>query len=377
MVSVMKLRIRLSAYDWILSLLPLLFFAANFYRMVTEKNMMYLVCLIAVGLIGWIVYLMQANKSVLLVSVTFMFFLALNVVIIETASINSLINEVCLLGITFLLVLKVQTVKQTSVLLWLTVVVFVYAWITGIHRSDILISSSNYVSILLILHACIYYCSLERNKDVVRILPALACFALSLWAAGRSGIVCSGLLCIGVILLYIKSNSVNERRKRCLYFLIFILIFISVVTEFNVLSFDTISPYLQKFQTKGIDNSDRIVIWSEYLEDTYSSIKYILFGTPIEEVSSAMIFNGNLHNSYLQLHSTHGLVVFAVFFVLLIRAFVYYINNTQYLHVLMLSVLCLRAFFDKFIFLQYGMPVMMYFVLVPLVYKKRNREKMT
>ena len=84
----------------------------------------------------------------------------------------------------------------------------------------------------------------------------------------------------------------------------------------------------------------------------------------------------NTHNSFLQMHALYGIIPFICFGILALRAAWFYFKNGLHMHLGLLFALFVRGMTDKFIFGQYGMPLMMYFVLLPLVYvQKRTRQR--
>jgi hypothetical protein len=122
---------------------------------------------------------------------------------------------------------------------------------------------------------------------------------------------------------------------------------------------------LGKFTTRGFDNI-RPQLWGDYIRSCVTSADYMLLGAPLEDITILEKFNGNLHNSFLQVHADHGLLVFLLMVCLLVLAVVYYSKKKMYVHLLVLGAFCIRASFDKFVSMQYGMLMLAYFMLYHL-----------
>lgn len=354
------------------AILVVLFYIANMLRMLGYGNTWYFITLFASGIIGWLWFIInhyEKDKIILSVIILGIFTLA-NVYFIGNSDLMSLANMLLFFGILFCMLQNAMPTIYTLILLLFTMAIFVIAWYSGASSSELLSSSGNYISILLILSACIYYTSVENNKKTIRIWPTIVIFLLCIWAGGRGGILASGILLIGVIVIKFGKKIIEYIGKKQLFFLIILLLAIVIALVFIYLFWGgTISNVfsntlfrLGRFSVNGLDNSARLAIWGEYLNATFHSFLYFLLGTPSRILKYGIQYSGNVHNSILQLHAYAGIVPFVLLIGLIVRAEIFFLKRRLAVHFLLFNILLLRAMTDKFIFFQYGMPVLLYFV---------------
>ena len=122
---------------------------------------------------------------------------------------------------------------------------------------------------------------------------------------------------------------------------------------------------LGKLSSRGLDNGPREKIWKAYFEKIENNIEYLFIGVPIQDVPVIHDIGDNTHNSFLHLHATNGIFSFVLFLLLIIKAMIYHLRTKKILFAIMLLVIFARGMSDKFIFGQYGMPILLYLVLYP------------
>lgn len=380
-----------------LAALPIAFYAANLFRMMSDYSIPYMIVMFLAGGAGFLVLLYNQIKCrnmilVILTTAIFVLFAVINMLLVGNADIGSIATEVMMFGITYLLLFCKPSIPTSAVFFVVVASVIACFWTADVNPNIILSSSTNYLSVILILTVSLLYIALERDQKhkqintLWQIMPAIACFALSVWAGGRSGILACGILMVGVFGLYLLFGNRPRmfyvwlkrslRRKElkgillCAVLAFCVLLMLVLIT----LNADFFLSKLGKFGTRGFDNSARESIWGAYFSACFSSVKNIMLGARRASIPLVVEFNSNLHNSFLHLHAEHGLLVFSLFFVLMLYAGIYYLKKRMFVHLLLIFVIFVRGFFDKFIFMQYGMPIMMYLVLYPLVYRDLSGE---
>lgn len=367
--------IRLSIQP-LLRLLPGFFYIANLIRMLMISSVPYFIILYLTGGVGLFLTLFLKKRkldNIILFLLFYFFTLVVNLLTVGNISFNNLIVNVLLVGITLMMLIKPWTYREGVIVFYLTALIMAYAMNASAVRR-ILVSSTNYISILMILSAAFYYIALEKDERVLKlidILPALICFLISVWARGRGGILSTAVLLVLMLFLYIRKVS-NKYARNSITIILFLFLIGVILLIRNVNLLDAFMS-LGKWGTRGTDNSERMLIWSSYFAKMGESIRHVLLGPPLREIPIINLFRENCHNSFLQLHAYNGLLMFAIFVVVLARAFMYYWKRHKYLMIIMLSVLILRGMTDKFIFGQYGMPIMLFLALFPLV----DRQQMT
>ena len=349
--------------------LPVLFYLSNLFRMTGHSAAPYILTAVAASVPGLYKALLNrgmAWKPAIITTGLFLLTGYCNCLFIGNLTPMDVALEVLFTGIAFTMLLYPSTFFQGMTCFYLTAAFFLLCYATGRNTLLILESSRNYISVLLILSCAFYYCTLEDSNRVmgmIDLLPAMICFFLSIWAYGRGGILSCAVLLMLVGLCWLVNYSDGDNRKKALVMgLILIMACAIILTNINII--DSFMS-LGKWGQKGASGSDRFNIWGAYFSEAGESFLYTLFGAPLEQIPIIYGFGGNTHNSFVQLHAFNGLIAFVLFIIASTAAFFREIKNKQYLHATFLTVMLLRGMTDKFVFGQYGMPVMLYLILYP------------
>ena len=107
--------------------------------------------------------------------------------------------------------------------------------------------------------------------------------------------------------------------------------------------------------------SSRTLIWSDYL-DRINNFKYLIFGVDINQSYAANVHNGNLHNSFLNIHAHNGLIMLSVIIWLLAKSFYHAIKNRCWIYVVCASAMLVRAFTDNVFWPAYGTSVLFFLI---------------
>ena len=366
------LRIKKIKLYSIIALLPLLFYIVNLYRIAVSIDSLFYYVLYPLGFIGWMcaIRLRRELHSIILYAGLHMLTIITNYLIIGNTTINSITLALAFLGITFLLFSYKWSVIQGAIVYYIHLLLMAGRLLYNGGRV-LLLGSNNYVSVLIIIAASLYYIAVEREKNSIRLidlLPAVLSFILSVWAGGRGGILSTAILMVLIVLLYIKTIT-NRSLRRTIVAVLCVLLGTIVLIITNT-SLYQIFMSLGKWGSRGKDNAARIGIWRAYLLKTIESPRYLLLGAPFEMIPEILRYDGNCHNSFLQLHAFNGITMLLLFIVYSIRSFKSYISKHKYIYAILLLVIIVRGMTDKFIFGQYGMPIMVFLMLEPFVEKK-------
>lgn len=367
------------SFKSILAMLPIFFYLGNLYRMFGNSSFIYQMLLLLTGIIGIaILFLTKTyiNNIYLLIFVIYSLTLIFNWMIIENVSFYDCIQSILIFGIAVVMVKFQVTYRQGQFLFFVTCFAFVVNMFLGADVRTLLTSSSNYISILLLIGVSFYYITigqLRNTLQIIDILPAAICFALSVWARGRGGILSCGIFLICILAVYIKDLT-NKNTKRVL---LLVLLFIAVLITLSYFDVNILDQMMNlgKWKTRGTDNSARLAIWQSYFLKVKESFTYILFGAPLDEIGIIRLYDGNCHNSFIQLHAYNGIIMTVLILGFLFKAILYYVKQKNYVYISIFLAICVRGLTDKFIFGQYGMPIMLYFILYPIQqynYKIKN-----
>ncbi len=357
----------------VIAALPLIFYLANLYRMFSGTMIIYYLVFLVTGLAGLFVWLFFNNydlRRFTLFAVLYIFTGVINYIYISNTTLLNVALSVLFFGITAVLLTRQWSIILGGVSFYISF--FVLA--IGLYRKGInalTISSNNYISILIIIAAVLYYIAVENERQIIKmvdIIPAILAFTLSVWASGRGGILSSGILLVCMLLIFMRTLASKNIRKIMMLFIVLILMLVFLMGFHN--QFINWFMSLGKFSSAGFNSSARESIWQAYIMETFKSVKYILLGAPKYYIPIILRFEGNPHNSFIQLHSTNGLVMFVLFILITCRALKAYINKQEYIKFSMLIVMLIRGMTDTFIFGLYGMPIMLFLIYYPTVKKK-------
>ena len=374
-----QLRIKKVSLSDLIGWLPVLFCLANLYRMTGHSAAPYVLTAVAAavpGLYKGLVYKWKMSKPAVLTLGVFFITGYINYLFIGNLLLTDVALEVLFIGIALTMLLYPSTFIQGAACFYATAAFFLFAYATGRNTLLILESSRNYISVLLILSVFFYYSAIEnanRGMGMIDLIPAAICFFLSIWAYGRGGILsCALLLALAGICWLLNYSDGDDRKKAVVMILVVVALAALLLTNLSLV--DRFMN-LGKWSQKGASGSDRFFIWGSYLSKAAESFVYMLFGAPLEQIPVIAGFGGNTHNSFIQLHAFNGLITFVLFFVYAAKAFFSETRNKYYLHAMLLVVIMLRGMTDKFIFGQYGMPVMIYLVLHPYFERRNLNER--
>jgi hypothetical protein len=175
-------------------------------------------------------------------------------------------------------------------------------------------SSRNTFSILLLEASALLYIVIIQRNDFTRfpLWPAILSFVISVWAIGRSGILSTGFLLCGVILA-----NFLESRKKLRYF-----VFTGVMVSCALILFigwqsESFALVVGRFSTEGLKESHRVEIATHYFQQIAENPLRLFFGYDVQfDQYLANVWNSNLHNSFLKLHSIIGIGAIVLLFLI-------------------------------------------------------------
>ena len=233
--------------------------------------------------------------------------------------------------------------------------------------------SNNYASVYLLAPLSIYYSKVEYNNEEIKIYPAIIFLAICAFTTSRMGLLVASFTLICLIIY--KDRFSNNKIIRNL---IFIIIITFLIITFSHIIFYIMPTLLYKYSNIyivrrfidfGLTSFSRNRIWSEYLELLNNKL-YLILGAPTNQVYwAARFYGGNLHNSFLIVHSYFGIIGVTGLIVFLIRSYIFGIQQKRWIYIISLSAFCMRSFSDHVFGCNRITPVIIFFVLQPLIYR--------
>lgn len=340
---------------------------------IVTRNEIFLVIMSFMGMLILTYYLIKHPQKYLSVLIVMIFFLLIYLIKLlylqDIGFFYVFITLISNIGFAIHIIENQKSFKMLLYIYFIMNLIFIYSFFNGITPRDFSESFSentvNYIFLLFsVLIIGVYY---KRNSQII-IIPALLSTILSFWTMGRSGIISSVIILIGVILLKYK-NKLNKLSFSL------ILIFISVFGYYLIgLVGELTQNVLYRFgkRTTIVEGSPRLDIIKAYFNDL--DLLNILLGQNLKPHYYAGFTN--LHNSFLEFHYNFGLgaiIIIVILIMLLIHLFI----SKQYLYLILMFGLLFRSMTDTLLFNGLFDYVWIYFILVFIQdkYIKSNKDQ--
>jgi hypothetical protein len=221
---------------------------------------------------------------------------------------------------------------------------------TGVDPNDALkvVSRNGISEMMLVPCICLYIIQNNEGKEI-DLKPAFLTLLICIWGIGRSGIIVSSVLFVGLFL--IKSRF----KKLYIYIIALVLLATYLFPDQLILlgvgndSFgNAINFYLARKMEEGPDV--RFAFWSNYFNnlDTFR----VFFGANVltDPWPDGELHAYNYHNMFIHLHLQTGLMAI-VFYILILSSLVKFWRTNKVFFVALLAI-CLRGMTDTFLFFE-------------------------
>lgn len=214
-------------------------------------------------------------------------------------------------------------------------------------------SSYNFISVITLFYLGILCLVQIQNGKKISYIQAGIYLIICFIAYGRSGIL-SGL---GLFFLITVIRCMRYRKKAIFFVSTGILFFLLILNGKNIFHQIISSGYFEKFLLKGFQ-TERGMIWKTFLTGNLDNITSFLLGSD----PTVLMPDGNLHNSFLQMYVSFGLVFFIINTYLIIKSSIFHLKNKNIWLLVVISVVFFRAFADKLFFRGYCEIIYYYFI---------------
>lgn len=238
-------------------------------------------------------------------------------------------------------------------------------------------SSENYVSVILMMPLFLFYSKFESKDEKVPIIHAILYAIICILAGGRTGIMIGILLVLGIAIYNYyfigKKNKVNKFFVFMIGSIALIVIVFSILENMTVIA--NRFTFLEHFQRSGFSSKSRLAIWSEYYLGAIHNLKSFLLGWDCKNGLLIRAYNGNPHNSFLNIHMYNGVILLIILFVMSIRTIILKMKRKQYMFCISFFLFIVRSFFDSVFWNNYGTVFFMFFILTPYLFDKDVKRK--
>jgi hypothetical protein len=233
---------------------------------------------------------------------------------------------------------------------------FVVLMLAGVKPEDALVCSHNGISMMMLVACISLYIILSMENKNIDLIPALITLLISIWAIGRSGIVSSIVLLVGLFFLKLRA------KPKYIYI---VLIFLFVAYLFRDVLYmsamdhpffrNAIDRFLLRSTEEGPDA--RVAIWANYFNNL--DILRVIFGANVltDPWPEGKVLAYNYHNSFINLHLQTGFMGLMVMALIIFSLFNFYRTNQVFL-ILFLTVLVrwstdIGLFFESWDFIPF------------------------
>lgn len=319
-------------------------------RLINMDAEMMNLCIALAGLLCFGFSVFWGNTRLMTFSVKLCLFLsllmAISIIYNGNARIVNLLWVWAYMGAALLLYEFGLDLRVATVLFYTSSLFFVYQAITGsVEVDEILnVGSQNNISTLCIFMMIVYYFTELRNrkKEQMSFLPAIVVLFVSIWTASRAALLTMAFFFLFVVLYNFINNKISFRN------VVFVAIVVTVVPFIYVNYFqDFGGGIMSKLDRYGVE-SERTIIWAEYMEGVGNSFGNFLFGVKgtDPQYSHLSYHEGNTHNAFLMLHAKFGIMGFILVLSLLFKSFIKTVKTKNFALLALLFVVMIRSIFD-------------------------------
>jgi len=232
---------------------------------------------------------------------------------------------------------------------------FLMLMLVGVHPDSALAFTSwNGISMIMLIACISLYIILSMERKKIYLIPALFTLFISIWAIGRSGIVSSFVLLLG--LLFVKIRAKPKYIYTVIICLFITYLFRGVLNMFAI-HYIKVGDATDFFVNRLMVPSVRDKIWMNYFNNL--DILRIIFGANvfIDPWPDKEILGYNYHNSFISLHAKTGFMGLITMVLIILSLFKFYKINKVFFFLLLVVILRWSTdygiFFDSFDFIPF------------------------
>jgi hypothetical protein len=277
------------------------------------------------------------------------------------------------MGIALLLKHSLVEIWPVRIIFYSLALIFLRFILIGEDPDTVLsVVSHNGISMMILVACVSYYVVISQARvSYLPLMPAVFTLIISIWATGRSGILASSILVIGLLIL-------KFGKYRLLLSLLAIPLGILFFFIDNLIAYSLNIPFLTRAVTKHLVRSEegevRMDIWSNYFNNL--DISRFFFGANIktDPWPDGPFLAYNYHNTFINFHAQTGLMAILTFIIFILSSYWFARNNRLLL--LLLVVIVARWFTDIGLYFESWDFIPFYFTFVFIsivsvkVYKK-------
>lgn len=275
-------------------------------------------------------------------------------------------------GIAFIILRSYVYKWACYYVFYILAIFFLYQILSGVNADDaVTVVSHNGISMIILVACITLYLIVSIEFQKISLIPAVLTAIICIWGTGRSGILASFLLLLGLILVKyeVKKHVVIIILSP---FLILYLFFESIIAFAIQIPFFTQAATNYLVRANG-EPEVRLDIWNNYFNNL--NFSKFLFGVnpKIDPWPDGQILAYNYHNTFINLHAQAGLMGI-ITMLLLTVSFFKLIKYNKVLSILLLTLLT-RWFTDTGLYFESWdfLPYFFSFIILSRKYLENNK----
>ncbi len=227
-------------------------------------------------------------------------------------------------------------------------VYFLSFMLTGIDISSVMeFNSWNGISMLMLVACISLYIILSMENKKIDLKPAVVTLIISIWGVGRSGIISSSVLLLGLIFVKFRAKP---KYIVIIYLFIASLLFVFLIfgIDYYLYEAENANAVRHLEESMARSQSERLPIWTNYYNNL--DISRVIFGVNVAEdpwpEGERLAYN--YHNSFIFLHAQTGIMGLITLALMILSILKFYRINPVFL--ILLMALILRSSTDSVIF---------------------------
>jgi hypothetical protein len=223
---------------------------------------------------------------------------------------------------------------------------FLMLMLTGVDPTEVLIFSTNGISMMLLVACIPLYITLSIENKIIDLKPAFFTLVFSIWGLGRSGIISSLVLLFGLLLIKLRAKPKYILIVIISFFIAYLFYALSMSSIMHSIFENALNHYVARQMQEG--TSPRWTFWTNYFNNL--DIFRLIFGVNVvqDPWPDGEINEYNYHNSFIHLHLQTGFMGLITLVLIIFSLFKFYRINQVFLFLLL--ALILRSSTDSFIF---------------------------
>lgn len=227
-------------------------------------------------------------------------------------------------------------------------------------------SSWNQITVIGLFFLLILTIVQVQNGRTISLLQGIVFLVLAVLSYGRGGMISAGIFMILCIMDHYEQGSPYTVIAGCI--ILFILI-IGITASPIIIEKLTSTKIFTRFSGMGLETNGRSVIWGKFLNNNTDNLISFLCGS--DPVKAR--YDGNLHNSFLQMYASLGLP-FAVYTVSILICSIKDMFQTKINGFIIIEIVLISRAMTEKVFFHGINEIILYIIIFTFLLNRTKRK---